>query len=619
MGKKNPKQQPKQPNAANLGDTATAPITAEIIAGTSQVDTHAPAITRLSFFNFITIATTDNIKKFLEFAATTPDGENLEHLWERAYEDGFENGRKSLLRNLERKLEDKFEEGVEKGMNIGREEGYTVAKEAFDELINKIRAREDSKIASTSNSSTQTDLAVTLATTTRPISVQTDPTSASLAPYSTSGTQTSPPASILGTTTDVFVQTNPVSTQTSCHIIQLPTSSPTSVPVVLPVSLVTTGTQTEARTSHNLKFRSPTCIAVSQSLALPEDRKNAKIGSTTEISQNFSAFSSITPSATVSNPSSPSTATAAFETRSTMANFALKHEKVENSSISAQTTPQTPVPSSLGLTDDVARVYASLPTPNDVFFQPLTPPTTARSPESPATPYSSGHEKAVFLRAVFESQAPMGSPARTSIIMDHEKRSEMAGFTKIHQKVENPPIFTQITPEPLISGVLKLEDDAHLPLAHTTIITAHETRSESAGLMKKHRKLENSPISTQKNPEPPISTCFSWADDAAKLPTVSMDLTKQPRDLSGLRSSSFPKNPFSSLQHRHQKFNKKRFYFPVITSRYRHYHLSSGSHLHFQNSHHHPRHPFFVSLDWDQDPRLLDLSNALKALGWVRQ
>jgi hypothetical protein len=235
MGKKNQKQQPKQLNATNLGDTATAPITTE-------VNTHAPAVTRLSFFNFITIATTDNIKKFLEFAATTPDGENLEHLWERAYEDGFENGRKSLLRNLERKLEDKFEEGVEKGMNIGREEGYTVAKEAFDELINKIRAREVSKIASTSNSSTQTDPAVTLATTTWPISVQTDPTSASLAPYSTSGTQTSPPASILGTTTDVFIQTNPVSTQTSCHIIQLPTSSPTSVPVVLPVSLVTTGT-----------------------------------------------------------------------------------------------------------------------------------------------------------------------------------------------------------------------------------------------------------------------------------------------------------------------------------------------------------------------------------------
>jgi hypothetical protein len=85
MGKKNPKQQPKQPNTANLGDTATAPITTESTAGISQVDAHAPAVTRLSFLNFINIATTEDIKKFLTFAATTPEGKNLEYLWEQAY------------------------------------------------------------------------------------------------------------------------------------------------------------------------------------------------------------------------------------------------------------------------------------------------------------------------------------------------------------------------------------------------------------------------------------------------------------------------------------------------------------------------------------------------------
>jgi hypothetical protein len=96
---------------------------------------HTSGRTCLLFFNFITIATTNDIKKFLEFAATTSDGENLIHLWERAYDDGYESGRKSLVRRLEMEMEDKFEEGVERGMNLGHEEGYNVAKEGFDGII----------------------------------------------------------------------------------------------------------------------------------------------------------------------------------------------------------------------------------------------------------------------------------------------------------------------------------------------------------------------------------------------------------------------------------------------------------------------------------------------------
>lgn len=118
---------------------------------------HTPVTTQFSFFNFITIANTEDIKKFLRLAATTTEGENLKYLWERAYEDGYENGRKSLLRNLEIKMEDKFEEGIEKGMSLGREEGYTVAKEGFDGIINAMRAREASKTTVTTESGIQTD------------------------------------------------------------------------------------------------------------------------------------------------------------------------------------------------------------------------------------------------------------------------------------------------------------------------------------------------------------------------------------------------------------------------------------------------------------------------------
>lgn len=128
MAKKFSKKQPTRSNTANFNNTATlvnktiTPVvttTTSQPTSTSQVDAHAPATTRLSFFNFLTIATTENVLAFLELAATTPEGANLERLWERAYEEGYEKGRKSLLRNLGIKMEEKFEEGVERGMNLG--------------------------------------------------------------------------------------------------------------------------------------------------------------------------------------------------------------------------------------------------------------------------------------------------------------------------------------------------------------------------------------------------------------------------------------------------------------------------------------------------------------------
>jgi hypothetical protein len=102
------------------------------------------------------LATTEDIKKFLELAGTTPEGKNLETLWRRAHGEGYEKGRKSLLRSLEMKLEERFEEGIDRGMNLGREEGYTVAKGGFDHLLAQIKAREDSKRPSTIDFSTQT-------------------------------------------------------------------------------------------------------------------------------------------------------------------------------------------------------------------------------------------------------------------------------------------------------------------------------------------------------------------------------------------------------------------------------------------------------------------------------
>jgi hypothetical protein len=80
--------------------------------------------------------------------------------------------KKSLLQNLEKKMEKNFDEGVARGMDLGREEGYTIAKEAFDKMINVVKAREAPKV-NTSEAGTQTD---TPHTTTTSISVQVNTT-----------------------------------------------------------------------------------------------------------------------------------------------------------------------------------------------------------------------------------------------------------------------------------------------------------------------------------------------------------------------------------------------------------------------------------------------------------
>jgi hypothetical protein len=338
------------------------------------------------------------------------------------------------------------------------------------------------------------------------------------------------------------------------------------VPIAI---LEDSGTQTDlpatSTTSVSVQTNPTTSLTTSQSAALFGNSKNAKIVTTCEnYCENSSYNTSPTSSATFSDSTTPLTTITALETQPVTAGFTKKHQKVKKTSISSQTTPEIPPPSIVEHTDDVTQVHMSLLTPNNVVSQPPTPTTTASTSQPPAV---TGHEKSALLRAVFESQAPMGSPAPT------------------------------------------------------TIVTALETRSATAGFMKKHQNIEKTPIFTPKLLEPPVSMRFSWADDTAELPIVSTVPMKQPRDLSDLRSPA--KNPFSSLQHRrHQKFNKNRLYFINSKPQYHRYNSFSGSHrLHFQKSHHHSQLqvPFTASLNWDRDPRLLDLNNALKALGWIRR
>ena len=278
MAKKKSKQQPNHllVNATSHGNTASESVTVTAITTNIQPaitpesqlegDAYAPLAATsqhsVSFFDFITLATTEDIRRFLKLAGTTTESKNLENLWRRAYGEGYEKGRKSLLQGLEKKLEESFEKGVERGKDLGQEEGYTVAKEGFDAIVKALKARDTPK-TSTSDSGMQTDPPPAT------ISTQTYPISAFSVDYSTSSTQTNPLNDILHTTTDVFVQTNPISAQNSYHT----SWSPTSVPATPACFLAIANTQTDTRTSQHAEIGSPTCVATSQ---LPELLENGK-------------------------------------------------------------------------------------------------------------------------------------------------------------------------------------------------------------------------------------------------------------------------------------------------------------------------------------------------------
>ncbi|KIM37020.1 hypothetical protein M413DRAFT_448748 [Hebeloma cylindrosporum] len=132
------------------------------------------------------------------------------------------------------------------------------------------------------------------------------------------------------------------------------------------------------------------------------------------------------------------------------------------------------------------------------------------------------------------------------------------------------------------------------------------------------------PDSVHATSAPPSS--LNWADDAASLPILPS--RPPPRDLSILRSSS-PK-PFSSLQRRSKRSqahfsqpfrNHKPFPIPRQTfsrRRFRPPHFFSTSFWPSQDPNRVPRFASPSALNWEDDPRLIELSRALNALGWVR-
>ena len=189
-------------------------------------------------------------------------------------------------------------------------------------------------------------------------------------------------------------------------------------------------------------------------------------------------------------------------------------------------------------------------------------------------------------------------------IQEERRRWELARASQVNvatQTDSSTTTFVSIQVKPTTASI---SIQSNLPFIPSTSTASISTQTEP--LFPTISESSESPASISESTTPAIivPTPFNWANDAVSLPTIPTIPPKQPRDLSGLRSST--KNPFSSLRRRHH-YSKR----PQIFSSCRHTHSYPTP----PPLHHTP--PFHNNLlDWRRDPRLFELSRVLRTLGW---
>ena len=170
------------------------------------------------------------------------------------------------------------------------------------------------------------------------------PTTAFSTSQLASGTHTNPLDTISSTTTDHFAQTNPTNIQTSCQIMNSPPPSQTSASATFSSSPVTLGKEIGITTTHDFEIGHLTRAATTQSMEPYGNGENAKIDITSENSLYNTVFSLEAPSITFSDATIPPTITTPLKTRSKLAIFT---QKVEKLAVSIHpNTHITPLPSS---------------------------------------------------------------------------------------------------------------------------------------------------------------------------------------------------------------------------------------------------------------------------------
>ena len=137
MAKKAKKRQEPQlvpPSSSQLPAPIISALPATLptpAASTSVPPTSASMMpaTHITFCEFIELADFDTIKLFLTTAASTPEGQNLKHLWDHA----FEKGQCTLLHWLDKKLNNADDRGYSQGFKEGQSSKFKVFATGLEE------------------------------------------------------------------------------------------------------------------------------------------------------------------------------------------------------------------------------------------------------------------------------------------------------------------------------------------------------------------------------------------------------------------------------------------------------------------------------------------------------
>ena len=282
--------------------------------------------------------------------------------------------------------------------------------------------------------------------------------------------------------------------------------------------------------------------------------------------------------------------------------------------------------------------------------QPLVPPTPPQPvplpPVVPPEPTTTPHAPT---RTATSSTTRMSTTA-CSLALPHS--GPLPGALKRRRTLPEPTVGPQLASQsPVEHETCRVRAVSSPPASNTPAasLMVPSTTVDTPCSLSVTPSLPVHPSSPQLGPKPAVSpppARFDWAEDSESLPIPLHAAPTSPRDLSGLCSN--PSGPFRSLRRRARRYDTVRrrtppnfFSAPRVP-----FPLSPPSFAQPQPfiSRRHPSGigpgrpvvivpfgvahaplaplapapaPTVLKLDWDSDPRLINLSQALRALGWT--
>jgi hypothetical protein len=554
----------------------------------------------------------------------------------RGREEAYSVVKEAISRSLEKGKTALLKEGYEKGLKEGEEKGKIAEREVWEtkhgqgkcvEPRTLIRVDEDVQTEPTTRETTDSSTQTTL-TSTINAAMQTVPNDNPPRLLNDAGMSTEPPS-----TCETGIQANEIPTSLSTPPFRATTlltmpSQPPSAPSTLPSTMTTPLTTTAATLSpapklppapqkrrHTLPSR-PT--ALPQPLQPPGPRPELPVTTTTSFSTTATTLAATTPATTTWATSSTQTTATTSEIDYQVLNdvqrwtTALRtelreNEKTRSSEHVVRSTERTRPPQN---PKRRSRSRTAPSSPPQLDPQTLVPPSvTATSPSS----------------RLSTTAQPLALPPSGTRATAQERRSTHLGTPEQPRNASQPPNTPQTPRERAVSP----PPVSHTPAASLTTLSTTADRPHAPSAPPFPPAHPCSPLLDPKRAISPPPVRFNWADDAASLPTAP---STQLRDISCLKTGC--PQPFGTLRRRTgrrraplQAFSSRKFFHSAFPS-----YVSSQLFIT-------RRHPAGIGpgrpivtipvgvapvpaapipkLDWNQDPRLADLSRALWALGWT--